>query len=86
MGNRLRARPRGGGYLWYVTLIKRRNRVREALGTVDVRLLKRFDLLPNILKLTRKFMTHERDLMTSLTDVGARAEAPYRPEDPEEVR
>jgi hypothetical protein len=27
-----------GGYLWYVTLIKRRNRVREALGTVDVQL------------------------------------------------
>ncbi len=75
-----------GGYLWYVTLIKRRNRVREALGTVDVQLLKRHDLLPNILKLAQKFMIHERDLMTSLTDVRARAEAPYSAEDPAEVR
>jgi LemA protein len=75
-----------GGYLWYVTLIKRRNRVREALGTVDVQLQKRYDLLPNILKLAQKFMTHERELMSSLTDVRARVQAPYRPEDPEEVR
>lgn len=40
-----------GGYFWYVALVTRRNRVREALASIDVQLRKRFDLLPNVLKL-----------------------------------
>lgn len=73
-------------YGWYVSLIRRRNRVREALGLIDVQLLKRHDLIPNVLQLAKKFMAHEKDLMTGLTELRAAAEVPYGKDDPEGVR
>lgn len=73
-------------YVWYVILIVRRNRVREALGAIDAQLQQRHDLLPNILRLADRFMAHERDLMARLTELRAAAEQPYRREDPDEVR
>jgi len=54
-------------YGWYVALISRRNKAREALASIDVHLQKRFDLLPNVLKLAQRFMTHETALMERLT-------------------
>jgi len=56
-------------YGWYVALISRRNKAREALASVDVHLQKRFDLLPNVLKLAQKFMAHETGLMERLTQL-----------------
>lgn len=75
-----------GAYSWYVAPIKRRNQVREALGSVDVQLQKRHDLLPNILKLAKKFMAHEKELMEKPTELRAKVQAPCQPEDPEQVR
>jgi LemA protein len=75
-----------GFYAWYATLIRRRNKVREALGLIDVQLLKRHDLIPNVLKLAEKFMSHERDLMTGLTELRTKAEAPYEKDDPDQVK
>lgn len=72
----------GGGYGWYVSLITRRNQVREAMGSVDVQLRKRFDLLPNIVALAQKFMTHEKALLGELTALRAQVEAPYAKDDP----
>ena len=54
-------------YLWYVTIVARRNKVREALGSVDVHLAQRHDLIPNIVKLAARFMEHERGLMEAVT-------------------
>lgn len=73
------------GYGWYAALITRRNRAREALSSIDVQLRKRHDLIPNVLTLARRFMTHERELLDSLTRLRAEAQAGYRPEVPEEV-
>jgi LemA protein len=50
-------------YVWYATIVARRNKVREALGSVDVHLAQRHDLIPNIVKLAARFMEHERGLM-----------------------
>ncbi len=36
----------------YVQLIKKKNKVKEAMGSIDVQLKKRYDLIPNILTLT----------------------------------
>ena len=71
-----------GGYGWYVSLITRRNAVREAMGSIDVQLRKRFDLLPNIVALAQKFMTHEKELLGELTALRAQVEAPYAKDDP----
>ena len=75
----------GGGYLWYASLITRRNDVREAMGSIDVQLRQRFDLLPNIVALAQKFMTHEKSLLEGLTALRAKVEAPYAKDDPRAV-
>ena len=54
-------------YVWYATIVARRNKVREALGSVDVHLAQRHDLIPNIVKLAARFMEHERGLLESVT-------------------
>lgn len=73
------------GYWWYASLIARRNKVLEALSSIDVQLRKRHDLVPNLLKLANRFMTHERDLLSMLTRLRESAEKPYDPADPEAV-
>jgi LemA protein len=54
-------------YLWYTIIITRRNKVREALSSVDVHLNQRHDLIPNIVSLAARFMEHERGLLTDVT-------------------
>ncbi len=56
-----------GGFYWlYVSLIKKKNKVKEASAGVDVQLKKRYDLIPNMLQMASKFMEHEKDLMTEI--------------------
>ena len=64
-------------YIWYTKIISNRNRVNEALSDVDVQLKQRLDLIPNILTIAKKFMDHETELMTSLTQMRELANAPY---------
>ena len=74
------------GYGWYVSLISRRNKAREAMSSIDVQLRKRFDLVPNVVKLAQNFMTHEKSLLTDLTALRARVDQPYKRDDPDEVK
>ncbi len=74
-----------GGYVWYASLITRRNDVRAAMGSIDVQLRKRFDRLPNIVALAQKFMTHEKGLLEGLTALRAKVETPYAKDDPKAV-
>jgi LemA protein len=62
---------------WYASLISRRNRALEALSSIDVQLRQRFDLIPNVLKLAQKYMDHERDLLSTNTDLRNKVQAPY---------
>jgi LemA protein len=54
-------------YSAYVSVIKRKNKVKEAFSSINVQLKKRYDLIPNILTIANKFMEHERSLMEDLT-------------------
>ena len=60
-------------YGWYATIVKRRNRVAEALAGIDVQLQQRHDLIPNVLVIARRFMEHERALLTEITDLRSKA-------------
>jgi len=60
-------------YLVYMTLIIKKNKVREALAGIDVQLKKRYDLIPNILFLANKFMEHERSLIEDITKLRTKA-------------
>src|SRR3954452_13300121 len=70
-------------YLWYTTIITRRNKVQEALSSVDVHLNQRHDLIPNIVALAGRYMEHERALLTDVTRLReqARTTAPATPAD-----
>ena len=57
-----------GPYLIYVQLIKKKNQVKQAEGSIDVQLKKRYDLIPNILTIAKKFMEHERSLIEDITN------------------
>lgn len=63
------------GYIWYASLITRRNKVREAFAGIDVQLRKRHDLIPNILTIAQKFMEHERALLEEVTRLRTQAVA-----------
>ncbi len=60
-------------YSAYVRLIQSANKVREALSSVDVQLKKRYDLIPNILKIASKFMEHEKTLTEEITNLRMQA-------------
>lgn len=57
----------------YVQLIVCRNKVQESMADIDVQLKKRYDLIPNMLQMAAKFMAHEKQLMTELTELRTRA-------------
>lgn len=61
-------------YLWYGAIVRRANKVREALGSIDAHLRQRHDLIPNLVKLAGRFMEHERGLIEEVTRLRARAE------------
>lgn len=60
-------------YQIYVSLIKKKNKVKEAMSGVDVQLKKRYDLIPNILRIANKFMEHERSLIEDITKLRTQA-------------
>ena len=64
-----------GGILYscYVSVIKNKNAVLEALSGVDVQLRKRYDLIPNVLTIAKKFMEHETELFNKITELRTKA-------------
>lgn len=62
-----------GLYGIYVNVVKAKNAVLEALSSIDVQLKKRYDLIPNILTIAKKFMEHETDLFNKITELRTNA-------------
>lgn len=60
-------------YSIYSSVIKAKNKAQEALSSIDVQLKKRYDLIPNILKIANKFMEHEKRLLEELTQLRTQA-------------
>ena len=60
-------------YFVYVSLVKKKNNLKEAAPGIDVQLKKRYDLIPNLLKSAAKFMEHERDVFMKVTELREKA-------------
>lgn len=73
-------------YIWYISIIKKRNQVLESLSGIDVQLTKRNDLIPNILKIAKSFMEHEKTLISEVTALRAKIPSNYKHNDAEEVK
>ncbi|EGU36942.1 LemA family protein [Vibrio scophthalmi] len=72
-------------YITYVKLIKLRNQAHEALSGIDIQMQKRFDLVPNVLKVARHFMEHEKGLFLEVTELRTKVMAGYDKSKPAEV-
>ncbi len=57
----------------YNSLVGKKNQVQNAFASVDVQLKKRYDLIPNLVATVEKYMTHERDTLTKITELRAKA-------------
>lgn len=57
----------------YNRLVALKNRVANAFAQIDVQLKRRHDLIPNLLEIARKYMSHERETLESV--VAARNQA-----------
>jgi len=62
-----------GVIFFYNRLINKKNRVETAFSTIDVLLKKRFDLIPNLIKMVQRYMVHEAGVLTEITEMRARA-------------
>ena len=60
-------------YGLYVSLIRKKNKVKEASSGIDVQLKKRCDTIPNLLQTAAKFMAHEKELMNEITQLRTQA-------------
>lgn len=74
------------GYFFYVTLIGKRNKAREALSGIDVQLKLRSNLIPNILTIAKKFMQHEKSLLEEITALRSKADGDYNKADASQVK
>lgn len=63
--------------LTHARIIRTRNAVEEALGSVDAQLQKRGDLVPNMVAVAKRHLRHEEALLTHLVELRVRAEAAY---------
>ena len=59
--------------LIYNNLVGKKNQVANAFSSIDVLLKKRFDLIPNLTKMVKRYMQHEADVLTQVTDMRTKA-------------
>ena len=59
--------------LLYNSMIGRKNNVENAFSGIDTFLKQRYDELPNIIKLAKAVMTHEKDIFTKLAELRSKA-------------
>lgn len=81
--------------IWFVGvyngLIGLRNRYKNAFSQIDVQLKRRYDLIPNLVEVVKKYMQHERETLESVvqarnTASGASQKAAADPGDPSAMR
>jgi LemA protein len=65
----------------YVGLIKKKNKAKEAFSGIDIQLKKRTDLIPNILAIAKKYMSHEAGLLEEITKLRSQAGTATNPAD-----
>ena len=73
-------------YLLYARIIKNKNKVYEALAGIDVQLKNRSNLIPNILEIAKKFMEHEKELISSVTELRTKIDKDYDSNDSAAVK
>ena len=50
----------------YNSLLNNRNEYKNAFAQIDVQLTRRYDLIPNLVEVARKYLQHEQETLTSV--------------------
>ncbi|WP_186754053.1 LemA family protein [Echinicola salinicaeni] len=50
-------------------IIGKKNQVAQAYGSIEIYLKKRFDLLPNLAAMVKKYMEHEKEILLKVTEL-----------------
>lgn len=50
----------------YNALVRKRNAYKNAFSQIDVQLQRRFDLIPNLVEVSKRYMAHEQDTLTAV--------------------
>jgi len=71
----------------YNRLVRLRNEIANAFAQIDVQLKRRYDLVPNLVEVARKYLQHERETLEAVTQArntarGAAERARQAPADP----
>jgi len=61
------------GVFYYNSLIGKKNQVRNAFSAIDVMLKKRFDLIPNLVEVVKRYAQYEQGTLTHITELRAKA-------------
>jgi len=63
--------------LWFVgtynSLVKIKNRAKEAWSDIDVQLKRRYNLIPNLVETVKGYAVHEREVLEKVTEARSRA-------------
>ena len=73
-------------YFLYARIIKNKNKAYEALAGIDVQLKNRSNLIPNILLIAKKFMEHEKELISTVTELRTKTDKDYDSNDAAAVK
>ena len=57
----------------YNTLVRARNKAKEAFSSIDVHLKMRYDLIPNLVEVVKGYMKHEAEIMKQVSAVRSKA-------------
>jgi LemA protein len=55
------------GIAAFNTLVQRRNRIANAFSQIDVQLKRRYDLVPNLVEVARRYLAHEASTLEAVT-------------------
>ncbi len=55
--------------LLYNSIIRQKNEVMNAFGSVDATIKKRYDLIPNLVETVKRYMTHEATVLSHVTEL-----------------
>ena len=53
----------------YNSLVRKKLKVENAWGQIDVQLQRRFDLIPNLVEAVKGYMKHEEEVLTKVTEL-----------------
>ena len=61
------------GVALFNKLVRHKNLVKEGWSGIDVQLKRRANLIPNLIETVKGYMSHERELLTEVTELRSRA-------------